>query len=246
MAEVEELLDGVAVRLPAGEEIRRRGQRRRTRRRTGAAALCAVALAAAGAWALLPGGTDRPDGRGTVATTPDNPFREDGAVRTLPAKEVPLYDTWRWKENEGRHVDSDARGGLLNRAGLGTFCPGASMGADPGANTADRIGYTAEYRGVGKAVARQCLVEYDDEATARDELRTVLAGLGADGLSRTPGASQDGREREDGRGGAPEGAAGPEEVTAWSGKVPGGHTLRVFTQRWKSWVSVVEVLDGES
>ncbi|MDK0519879.1 hypothetical protein [Streptomyces sp. ML-6] len=241
MAEVEELLDGVAVRLPAAEEIRRRGQRRRARRRAGAAALCTVALMAAGAWALLPGGPDRPDGRGTVAATPDNPFHENGAV-ALPAKEVPLYGTWRWKDNEGRPVDSDARGDLLNRAGLGTFCPGTSFETSP----VDRIGYTKEYRGVRKAVARWCLVEYDDEATARDELRTVLAGLDADGLSRTPGASQDVREREDARGGAPEDVAGPEEVTAWSGKMPGGPTLRVYTQRWKSWVSVVEVLDGES
>ncbi|MFB6502636.1 hypothetical protein ACFYXP_05040 [Streptomyces sp. NPDC002466] len=232
MAEVEELLDGVAVRLPAAEEIRRRGQRRRARRRTGAAALCTVALLAAGAWALLPGGPDGPDGRGAVAIAPDNPFRENGAVRNLPAKEVPLYGTWRWKDNEGRPVDSDARGDLLNRAGLGTFCPGTS----PETGRVDRIGYTKEYRGVRKAVARQCLVEYDDEATAGDELRTVLAGLDADGLSRTAGASQDVRE----------GAAAPETVTAWSGKVPGGHTLRVFTQRWKSWVSVVEVLDGDS
>ncbi|MFF8611718.1 hypothetical protein [Streptomyces sp. NPDC015350] len=238
MAEVEELLDGVAVRLPAAEEIRRRGQRRRARRRTGAAALCTVALLAAGAWALLPGGPDgpdRPDGRGTVAIAPDNPFRENGVV-TLPAKEVPLDDVWHWKGNEGRPVDSDARGDLLNRAGIGMFCQRAFPGTPSGTDPVDRIGYTAEYRGVRKAVARRCLVEYDDEATARDELRTVLAGLDADGLSRTAGASQDVRE----------GAAAPETVTAWSGKVSGGHTLRVFTQRWKSWVSVVEVLDGDS
>ncbi|MGW1412048.1 hypothetical protein, partial [Streptomyces sp. NPDC002403] len=212
--------------LPAAEEIRQRGQRRRARRRASAAALCAAVLMAAGAWVLLP--TDRQHERGAVATAPDNPFRENGMVRTLPAKEVPLYGTWRWKENEGRPVDSDARGDLLNRAGLSTFCPVTF----PQAGAPDRVGYSQEYRGARDAVARQCLVEYDDVATAREQLRTVHTGLEADGLRRTAGSAPDGVR---GDGGA---------TAAWSGTVPGGHTLRVFTRRWESWVSVVEILDG--
>lgn len=227
MAEVEELLDGVVVRLPAAEEIRRRGQRRRARRRAGTAALCAAVLMAAGAWVLLPVGTDRKHERGAVATAPDNPVREDGVVRTLPAEEVPLYDTWHWKENEGRPVDSDARGDLLNWAGLSTFCP-----VTPQAGAVGRVGYSQEYRGTRDAVARQCLVEYDDVATAREQLRTVHTGLEADGLRRTPGS-------------APDDVRGDRGATAaWAGTVPGGHTLRVFTRRWESWVSVVEILDG--
>ncbi|MEL5956322.1 hypothetical protein AADR41_16400 [Streptomyces sp. CLV115] len=228
MAEVEELLDGVVVRLPAAEEIRRRGQRRRARRRAGTAALCAGVLMAAGAWILLPAGTDRPHEGGVVATAPDNPFRENGMVRTLPAEEVPLYGTWRWKENEGRPVDSDARGELLNRAGLGAFCSVASP--QPGAP--DRVGYSREYRGGHDAVARQCLVEYDDAATAGEQLGTVHTGLAAEGLRRTPGST-------------PDGARGDRGATAaWAGPAPGGHTLRVYTRRWESWVSVVEILDG--
>lgn len=228
MAEVEELLDGVVVRLPAAEEIRRKGQRRRARRRAGTAALCAAVLMAAGAWILLPAGTDRQHERGAVATAPDNPFRENGMVRTLPAEEVPLYGTWHWKENEGRPVDSDARGDLLNWAGLSTFCPVTSpQTAEP-----DRVGYSQEYRGVRKAVARQCLVEYDDVATAREQLKEVYTGLESDGLRRVPA-------------GGPDDARGDRGATvAWSGTVPGGHTLRVFTRRWESWVSVVEILDG--
>ncbi|WP_327310991.1 hypothetical protein [Streptomyces sp. NBC_01243] len=228
MAEVEELLDGVVVRLPAAEEIRQRGQRRRARRRAGTAALCAGVLMAAGAWILLPAGTDRPHERGTVASAPDNPFRENGMVRTLPAEEVPLYGTWHWKENEGRPVDSDARGDLLNRAGLRTVCPVAS----PQTGAPDRVGYSQEYRGRRDAVARQCLVEYDDAATAREQLGAVHTGLEADGLRRTPGS-------------APDDVRGDRGATvAWAGTVPGGHTLRVYTRRWESWVSVVEILDG--
>ncbi|MFB6818606.1 hypothetical protein ACFCV8_29110 [Streptomyces sp. NPDC056347] len=245
MAEVEELLDGVVVRLPDAGEIRRRGQRRRARRRAGVAALCTAALLAGGAWVLLPDGAGRQHERGgQVAVAPDNPFLVNGVVRTLPPGEVPLNDTWHWKQNEGRSVDSDSRGDLLNWAGISEFCPAEAQRTRP----VSSAGYTVEYRGVRKAVARQCIVEYDDGATARQELLSVLTGLEANGLSRVPVASTEVPKSDPDR--VPEGVPdewGDKEGTmAWAGKVPGGHTLRVFTQRWKSWVSVVEIVDGDS
>ncbi|MEV8452566.1 hypothetical protein AB0467_09750 [Streptomyces sp. NPDC052095] len=248
MAEAEELLDGVAVRLPAAEEIRRRGQRRRARRRAGAATVCAAALLT-GAWALLPGGADRSqDRRGTVATAPENPFRKNGVVENLPAREVPLYGTWHWKRTDGRPVASGDRGDILNRAGLAEFCMNTMTGKGP-----DRAGYTSGYRGARGAVARQCVVDYsageDADASAdvaRDELLAVFTRLETEGLRRVSGALADVPDRSDRvPEDIPEELADQQGTLAWAGKVE-GHTLRVFTQRWKSWVSVVGIVDGAS
>ncbi|MFJ6012637.1 hypothetical protein [Streptomyces sp. NPDC092952] len=242
MAEVEELLDGVPVRLPAAEEIRRRGQRRRTRRRAGVATLCAAALLT-GAWAVLPDGADRSqDRRGAVATAPENPFRKNGVVQNLPPQEVPLYGTWHWKQTDGRPVASGERGDLLNRAGLAEFCMNTMTGKGP-----DRAAYTSGYRGARGAVARQCVVDYSPRAdVARDELLAVFTRLETEGLRRVSGEPADvpdGSDRtpED----IPEELADQQGTLAWAGKVE-GHTLRVFTQRWKSWVSVVAIVDGAS
>ncbi|MGW2847587.1 hypothetical protein [Streptomyces sp. NPDC001108] len=242
MAEAEELLDGVVVRLPAAEEIRRRGQRRRARRRAGAATLCAAALLT-GAWALLPGGADgSQDRRGTVATAPENPFRKNGVVQNLPARDVPLDDIWHWKQTDGEPVASGARGDVLNRAGLAEFCMTTMTGKGP-----DRAAYTSGYRGARGAVARQCVVDYNAGAgVARDELLAVFTRLETEGLRRVSGEPADvpggpDRAPED----IPEELADQQGTLAWAGKVE-GHTLRVFTQRWKSWVSVVGIVDGAS
>ncbi|MFJ1548397.1 hypothetical protein [Streptomyces sp. NPDC088246] len=224
MSEVEELLDGVVVRLPAAEEIRAKGQRRRARRRAATAALCTAVLLVAGAWAVLPDGTDGQGRRGTVATAPDNPFRKDGLIQTPRADELPFYEKWHWKADEGLPTDADPQDESLPQVGLDGACPGTS--AQPGA--VDRISYSRQYRGRDKAVAQHCIVEYDDAATAREQLRhmgDVLASCGLRPVSQSSGKAEDGS-------------------STWSGTVEGGRTLWVFTRRWNSWVSVTEVLDG--
>ncbi|MFD4857839.1 hypothetical protein [Streptomyces atratus] len=223
MAEVEELLDGVAVRLPAAEEIRARG-RRRSRRRTTTVVVCTVVLMAAGAWAVLPTGADQRHGRGTVATTPDNPFRKDGLVQMMRADEVPLHGTWHWKEDERPTTGAGSQEDPLPNPGPG----GACAQTPPPAGAAGETSYSRWYTGRDGAVARHCIVEYDDEATAREQLRKTGDVLESGGLRPTPG---DSGKAEDGSG-------------SWAGTVEGGRTLRVFTRRWNSWVSVTEVLDG--
>ncbi|MFJ5722115.1 hypothetical protein [Streptomyces sp. NPDC093149] len=223
MAEVEELLDGVVVRLPAAEEIRAKG-RRRSRRRTTTAVVCTVALMAAGAWAVLPTGADQRHKHATVATAPDNPFRKDGVIQTMRADEVPLHGTWHWKEDERPTTGAGSQGDPLPYPGLDGACADApsSVGA------VNRIGYSRWYTGRDGAVAQQCIVEYDDEATAREQLRKMGDALESGGLRSAPGNSG---KAEDGSG-------------SWAGPVESGRTLRVFTRRWNSWVSVTEVLDG--
>lgn len=126
MAEVEELLDGVVVRLPAAEEIRARG-RRRSRRRTTTVVVCTVALMAAGAWAVLPTGADQRHKHETVATAPDNPFRKDGLVQMMRADEVPRHGTWHWKEDERPTTGAGSQGDPLPYLGLDGACADAPL-----------------------------------------------------------------------------------------------------------------------
>ncbi|MER5362960.1 hypothetical protein [Streptomyces sp. NPDC002785] len=223
MAEVEELLDGVAVRLPAAAEIRAKATRR-TRRRTTTAVVCSAVLMAIGAWAVLPTGADQQRRHDTVATAPDNPFRKDGLIQTWRAGEVPLYDQWHWTEGDGSQADAPAQDGLLPQVGLAGACPGSLVTAD----TPDQICYSQQYKGSSGALAQQRIVEFDDTATAGEQLRKVQDELTACGLRPTSQSSS-----------SP--ADGP---LSWSGTVKGDRTMRVFLQRWNSWVSVTEVLDG--
>ncbi|MFB7185732.1 hypothetical protein ACFCZT_10520 [Streptomyces sp. NPDC056230] len=223
MAEVEELLDGVVVRLPAAEEIRARG-RRRSRRRATTAVVCTVALMAAGAWAVLPTGADQRHKHETVATTPDNPFRKDGVIQTMRADEVPLHGTWQWEEDERPTTGAGSQGDPLPHLGL----DGACASKPPSVGAVDETSYGRRYTGRDGAAAQQCIVEYDDDATAREQLRKMGGVLESGGLRAAPGNSG---KAEDGSG-------------SWAGTVENGRTLRVFTRRWNSWISVTEVLDG--
>ncbi|MEU1467012.1 hypothetical protein ABZ434_02110 [Streptomyces sp. NPDC005761] len=222
MAEVEELLDAVAVRLPAAEEIRARGRRRRSRRRMAGAAGMA-ALVAAGAWALLPSDVREPD-RGAVATATDNPFRSDGVIRMRPADELPGYRRWHWKADGEPASDTGTQGGPLPQVGLDGACPASfAMADEPGQSR-----YSLRYRGTDGALAQHRVVEYDDTATARAQLTDLRSALKACGL----------------RAGQPTEAEAEEGSSVWSGTAENGRTMRVTVRAWNSWVSVIEVLDG--
>ncbi|MFJ7630765.1 hypothetical protein ACIQZN_30230 [Streptomyces sp. NPDC097595] len=225
MAEVEDLIEDVAIRLPEAEDIRARGQRRRTRARAvrgGAAG--AVVLAAAGAWGLLLP-EDGPEARQTVATTTANPFKVDGVVVMRPADEVPGYATWHWKETTSPPKGTGPISDALPQVGLDGACPASFVPADE----LDRKGYSLLYTGSDHALAQHRITEYDDTATARSQVTALRGAMTRCGLhSATPTAG----EKEEGS-------------TVWSGTVDDGRTLRVTVRRWESWVSVEEVLHGK-
>ncbi|MEU9089961.1 hypothetical protein ACIOEW_23855 [Streptomyces sp. NPDC087901] len=225
MADVEELLEGVAVRLPAAEEIRTQGRRRRTRSRAVRAVAGAAVLVTAGVCAVvLPESPER--GHGTVAVAPQNPFLTDGVVRMREADELPGYAQWHWKANEGLPDDAAPQGGPLPQVGLDQACPGSFARTDePGQKR-----YSLQYRGRDDALAQHRLVTYDDAATAREQLTLLRGAMTACGLTSAPPTAD-----EEGTG-----------SSAWSGTVKDGRTMRVTVRRWNSWVSVVEVLDGRA
>ncbi|MFI6951167.1 hypothetical protein [Streptomyces sp. NPDC050422] len=223
MAEVEDLLEGVAVRLPAAEEIRAKGQRRRTRSRAvRAGAGGAALLVAAGAWVLLP--SDDQGTRQTVATATANPFRTDGEIQMLRTDELPGNARWHWKESASLPAGAGRRSGPLPQVGLDEACPGSFVVKDSPGQKA----YSLLYTGRDHALAQYRVVEYDDTATARSqvaELREEITKCGLRAVSPTA------REAEEGS-------------KAWSGTVRDGRSMRVTVRRWNSWVSVAEVLDG--
>ncbi|HET6857007.1 MAG TPA: hypothetical protein VFH94_07925 [Streptomyces sp.] len=231
MAEVDELLDGVAVRLPDVETIRAKGRRRRIRKTVATAVFTTVAVAA-GVWAVLPGAMDgREEERGTVATTPENPFRRDGVVQLWPADEMPLYGKWHWRESAGPRESAGARSlsGPLPEVGLDGACP-RSFASDR-LSPPNQSRYSRQYEGTRAAKAQQRIAEYDDAATARAELGLLRDELKACGLRPSAEKTTDDR-------------VGAEGTDLWRGTVEGGRTMRVYLESWGTWVSGAEVLDG--
>ncbi|MFI6646084.1 hypothetical protein ACIBI8_00485 [Streptomyces sp. NPDC050529] len=223
MAEVEDLLEGVAVRLSPAEEIRAKGQQRRTRSRAvRMGAVGAAVLVAAGAWALIP--SDAPATRQTVTTATDNPFRTDGEIQMLRVDELPGYARWHWTESASLPAGAGRRSGPLPQVGLDEACPGSFAVTDSPGQKA----YSLVYTGRDHALAQYRVVEYDDTVTARSQVADLREEITKCGLRTvTPTA----REKEEGS-------------TAWSGTVQDGRTMRVTVRRWNSWVSVAEVMDG--
>ncbi|OKJ70346.1 hypothetical protein [Streptomyces sp. CB02460] len=225
MAEVEDLIEDVAIRLPEAGDIRARGQRRRTRARAvrgGAAG--AVVLTAAGAWGLLLP-SDGPEARQTVSTTTANPFRVGGEVVMRPAGELPGYATWHWKETASLPEGAGPRSDALPQVGLDGACPASFVPADePGQQR-----YSVLYTGSGHALAQHRVIEYEATATARSQVTALRGAMERCGLHS---ASPSAREKEEGS-------------AVWSGTVEDGRTLRVTVRRWESWVSVEEVLHGK-
>ncbi|MFH8488428.1 hypothetical protein [Streptomyces longisporoflavus] len=212
MAEVEELLDDVTVRMPSGAELRERGGRRTMRRRVAVAA-AVTTLAAGAVWAVLPGGEDGREVRPAVTPT-ENPFMVGGVVRLLAPEQMPQAAKWHWKGDEEENT-ADLP---LPRVGEDNSCPGSYSYA--GRKAPDQVQYGTRYyseKGAG-ATARQRVTEYDSASVAADEVALLRDALTECGL------------REHTEGAAP----------YWSGTTASSSRLRVSVERWRGWVSVVE------
>ncbi|MFE6165915.1 hypothetical protein ACFQ7F_44260 [Streptomyces sp. NPDC056486] len=217
MAEVEELLDDVTVRMPSGAELRARGGRRTVRRRVAVAAGATALVAGAVTWAVMPaGGGGGGDGREVrpAATPTENPFMVGGVVRLLSPELMPQATKWQWKGQE-EEVMTDLP---LPKVGGDNSCPGSYAGR----KAPNQVQYGTQYYSDKDATARQRVTEYDSESVAADEVSLLRDALTECGL----------REHAEGA----EGAA-----PYWSGTTESSSRLRVSVERWRGWVSVVEV-----
>ncbi|MDX3072126.1 hypothetical protein [Streptomyces sp. MI02-7b] len=136
MAEVEELLEGVPVRLAPAQAVRARGERRRARQRLGGAAVAVVAALAAGIGSWAAQGTPRDTPPAAVRT--GNPFMVGGVVRLLPGNSVAYFKTRAWTADA---VTSDAHG--LPSVGLDGVC-GGTVDAEPAAEQQFARTYTGK------------------------------------------------------------------------------------------------------
>ncbi|MGW1492212.1 hypothetical protein [Streptomyces sp. NPDC002402] len=221
MAEVEELLDDVALRMPSAAEVRARGDRRRVRLRAGVAAV-AVALAGGMSWALVQGGGQqevRPAGMLTPTPVADrNPYKTGNDFDGVAEGDVPLYDTWHWKMDD---KPADEIGDRFPRVGFNDACPVAPPATSP--DKLDRVAYTAIYQGDGGAVARHRYADYGSAAQAAHELERLKDALAACGL-RPRGTGAD---------------------ASYAGTTRGGPWLRVDIDSGPKWISVIEVQTGK-
>ncbi|WP_371527382.1 hypothetical protein OG302_15860 [Streptomyces sp. NBC_01283] len=172
MAEVEELLDEVAVRMPTAAQVRVRG-RRRTLRRRAALGVAVTAVVAGGAvWVGAPGGGAGREVRPAASPTA-NPFKVGGMVRALPPEEMPEAGKWHWKGDE----EQDEPDLALPAVGEPDSCPGSyALRKVP-----NQVQYATSYYSDKGATARQRVTEYDSENAAGGEvarLRGVLAECG--------------------------------------------------------------------
>ncbi|WP_405776991.1 hypothetical protein [Streptomyces sp. NBC_01538] len=222
MAEVEELLDEVTVRMPSAAQLRARGDRRLARRRSGVVAAAVVAVAGAVTLAILPGnGTQetRPAKAPTVsrsAAVGNTPYKKHGVVDLKTPKALPLYGEWHWRPSE---VGSN--GLTLGWVG-GCFAVDQVRQRSSGAWTYDRY-----FQGDRGAKASHSYTEYDgqsDLTTALSRLREALSGCGL----MSQGA-----------------AAGPQGQTidTYTGTVE-HHVARIVVEYGTRWLSVVQESGG--
>ncbi|WP_328669895.1 hypothetical protein OG905_14990 [Streptomyces sp. NBC_00322] len=220
MAEVEELLDDVTLRMPSAAEVRARGNRRRVRLRAGVAAV-AVGLAGGMSWALAQGGGQqevRPAGMHTPPPVADrNPYKTGEEFTEVADRDVPLYDTWHWKLDD---KPAGETGDRFPRVGFNDACPVAPP-ASP--DKLDQVAYTAVYQGDGGAVARHRYADYGSAAQAARELERLKDALAACGL----------------------GPLGTGADASYAGTTRGGPWLRVDIDTGPKWISVIEVQTGK-
>lgn len=210
MADVEELLGGVPVRLAPAQAVRARGERRRTRKRVGLVAVALVAATAAGtgSWDVL---TPGPHGR-DVTTSGGNPFVSHGVVQNLQPAKLPMYALLHWRTDGADSDTIPPDVAALPQAGLNGVC---DRGPDdiraPGQQ------FTSTYTGVNGARARYRVSQYADAGLARDAIRALGRTLHGCGL----------KELKEG---------GGYSGTMNDGSL----RLDVGVQRWGAWVGVVE------
>ncbi|MEU6761169.1 hypothetical protein ABZ916_01485 [Streptomyces sp. NPDC046853] len=211
MAEVEELLDDVTVRMPSGAELRARGGRRAVRRKIAVAAAVTTLVAGAVTWAVVPEGNDGREVR-PAATPTKNPYMVGGVVRLLSPELMPQADKWQWKGNEEEGTTDLP----LPKVGDDNSCPGSYAYA--GRKTPNQVQYGTEYYSDKGATARHRVTEYDSAFVAENEVSLLREALTECGL------------REHTKGATP----------YWSGTTESSSQLRVSVERWRGWVSVVE------
>ncbi|MET7851471.1 hypothetical protein [Streptomyces avermitilis] len=219
MAEVEELLDDVVLRMPTAEAVRAQGSRRRGRRRAGVVGVVVAAIAVGASWALLPGdgGRDarpaRPVGTptGSPSTEEDpSPYKKGDTIELLSAGELSQDEKWHWK------ADSKEQDTELSLTRLMT-CDGWAP-ADKGIGF---IQYSTAYKGSRDAAAWQRYATFDDDA-ADDVVKRLGITLSTCGFK----------------------PVGKAADTHFAGTSKDGRRVRVTVEHGKRWVYVSEVEDG--
>jgi hypothetical protein len=228
MAEVEELLDDVVLRMPTAEAVRARGSRRRSRRRAGVLGVTVAAITVGASWALLPGdgGRDaRPAGPARPVGTPTDspstetdhsPYKKGDTLELLSAGELPQDEKWHWKPaaNEPAGGVTDAESALVK---LKT--------CDGWAQTGNRQGsmlYTTTYKGSRDAAAWQRYAEFDDDAGVDELVENLDTTLSTCGFH----------------------PVGKAADTHFAGTSEDGRRVRVTVEHGKRWIYVSEVEDG--
>ncbi|MFC8130456.1 hypothetical protein [Streptomyces sp. NPDC057302] len=212
MAEVEELLDDVTVRMPSGAELRVRGERRTMRRRAAGGAAAAAVMAGALVWGVASGGGGGDGSEVRPAATPTkNPFMVGGVVRLLSPELMPQAAKWHWKG----HEEQEMLDLPLPKVGGDNSCPGSNAAR----KAPNQVQYGTEYYSDKGATSRQRVTEYDSASVAADEVSLLRRTLTECGL----------REHTEGR------------TPYWSGTTESSSRLRVSVERWRGWISVVEV-----
>ncbi|MEU6083419.1 hypothetical protein [Streptomyces sp. NPDC047108] len=211
MAEVEELLDGVPVRLAPAQVVRARGERRRARRRLAGAAVAVVAAAAVGigSWAQLADDSPRTadDSRDTpVVAAGPNPFVKDGVVKVMKPSKLPMNASVHWTvaEEEGRD------GRMLPQVGLYEVCKWRGGVPDPAEY------FFQQFDGKDGARARYRVSRYPNVKVAGEVMRTLRETLNDCGLTKVDDSRYQGRAGHDG---------------PW---------LELTVRQWKGWIGVVE------
>jgi hypothetical protein len=234
MAEVDEMAQGLTVRLASPADVRAMGERHRARRRAalGVGAAIAVAALGAGSWVTLAADPQRGAGPATGVTAPatPNPYVSGDTMHTVPAADLPLNSTLHWKvDGTGDPRDTNDP---LPSAGLHDVCALMPTG-EPGPGD-DYQGATSTYTGKGGALARHRIYEYDTavfaaaKVKAEQEYLAEQCGLTVHGTGATAYYS------------GTTGRIGHRMETSAPG--PGDRqTLRVTVAQYGRWVSVIEV-----
>ncbi|WP_030929391.1 hypothetical protein [Streptomyces sp. NRRL S-646] len=169
MAEVEELLDEVSVRMPSAAQLRAQGDRRLARRRSAAVAAVVVAVAGAVSLAVLPGnGTHKtrpakPPTASHSAAVGNTPYEKNGTVNLKAPKSLPLYGQWHWRASK-----FESKVGGCSAVDLVLY-------------QASGWSYDMYYRGDRGAKANHRYTEFDgpsDRSTTLSGLREALSGCG--------------------------------------------------------------------
>lgn len=191
MADVEELLGGVPVRLAPAQSVRRRGERRRARQRAAlvTAVLVAVTAAGVGSWTtLMPAGP-----RGTdVASEGENPFMSRGTVQNLKPSDLPMDNVLNW-EVDDKSADGEDFEVALPQAGLDGVCNGS-----PGGIEDPQQQFTSAFTGKGDAKARYRVSQYANADQSLDAIRGLSQTLRDCGLKEQKDGSYSGMPNSNG------------------------------------------------